>query len=424
MTASLWLKNARIIDPAHQRDAIGDLYVHDGKIVAQLSPEQQQSADCLDLSGKIVCPGFVDLNVHLREPGDTHKERIGSGTEAAARGGYTTLVCMSNTKPPVDNAGTVQLIKDAIARHARVNVYPTGCLTIGREGQKLAPTGSLKEAGVIAVTDGGHCIQNTEIMRRSIEYAAMFGLTVIDHCQDISLTEGAVMNEGEWSLRLGLRGMPTAAEDIMVARDVILAAHTQAHIHLQHLSSGYALDIVRRAKQRGIPVTAETTPHHLSLNDSYLQNYDPNFKMLPPLRSEVDRQATVEAVLDGTLDCISTCHAPHTATDKDCEFDYAPFGVIGLETAFSVSYATLVQPQLCDLPFLLARMTHKPAKILGLDKGTLAVGKDADITVIDLEQNWTVTTDNLASLSKNSPWLGKELPAKVVMTFVKGKRVW
>jgi len=331
---------------------------------------------------------------------------------------------MSNTKPPADNAGTVQLIKDAIERHACVNVFPTGCLTIGREGQKLAPTGSLKKAGVVAVTDGGHCIQNTEIMRRAIEYANMFGLTIIDHCQDITLTENAVMNEGEWSLRLGLRGMPGAAEDIMVARDVILAANTQAHIHIQHVSSAYAMDVIRRAKQRNIRVTAEATPHHLALNDSCLKDYNTNFKMLPPLREESDRQAAVAALLDGTLDVISTCHAPHSTTEKDCEFDYAPFGVIGLETAFSVCYQTLVQTKLCDLSFLISRMSPKPADILGLPKGTLSAGADADIAVIDLNQEWTVEPQTLSSLSHNSPWLGKTLPAVVEMTFVNGKQVY
>lgn len=420
----LWLQNARIIDPATQRDELGDLFVADGIIASELTPKQKESATCIDLTGKIVCPGFVDLNVHLREPGDNHKETIATGTQAAAQGGYTSIVCMSNTKPPADNAGTVQLIKDAIQRDACVNVFPTGCMTLGREGKQLAPTGSLKKAGVVAVTDGGHCIQNTEIMRRAIEYADMFELPIIDHCQDITLTDNAVMNEGEWSLRLGLRGMPKAAEDIMVARDVILSTHTQAHIHIQHVSSAYSMDVIRRAKQRNIRVTAEATPHHLALNDSCLRDYNTHFKMLPPLREEADRQATIEALLDGTLDVIATAHAPHSNTEKDCEFDYAPFGIIGLETAFSVCYQTLVQDQHCELPFLISRMTHKPAEILGLNKGTLAPGADADIAVIDLNKTWTVAPHTLSSMSQNSPWLGQTLPAVVDMTFVGGKQVY
>lgn len=422
MNTILWFQGGRVIDPANQRDAVGDLFVVAGKIVAELSDEQQAAATVIDATGKVICPGFVDLHTHLREPGDTHKETIRSGTEAAARGGFTSLLCMPNTKPPVDNAGTVQLIKDSIARNACVNVFPTGCLTLNREGEKLAPTGSLKKAGVYAVTDGGHCIQNTEIMRRATEYADMFGLTVIDHCQDISLTEGAVMNEGEWSLRLGLRGMPKAAEDIVIARDVILSAHTKAHIHIQHVSSAYSIDLIRRAKQRDINITTEVTPHHLYFEDADIKDYNTNCKVLPPLRTAEDRQAAIEGLLDGTIDIIATAHAPHSPTEKDQEFDYAPFGIIGLETAFSACYEMLVQAGHCELPFLIALLTEKPANILNLPKGTLSTGADADITVIDTEANWTV--QNLLSRSKNSPWLDKKLPGVIQATYVSGQKIY
>ena len=293
MSDILWISDGRVIDPANKRNETGDVFAVEGKIVAELSEEQKKEARRVDAGGLVVCPGFVDIHVHLREPGQTHKENIGSGTLAAAAGGFTTVVCMPNTSPPADNAGTIQYIKDAIAREAVVNVYPTGCITVGREGKLLAPTGSLQRAGVIAITDDGDCVQNTELMRRAVEYAKMFDICVMDHCQDAALTAGGVMNEGVNSIRLGLRGWPNSAEDIIVSRDVILSAYSGAHIHLQHITSAYAVDIIRRAKQRGIRITAEASPHHISLTDDGLKTYDVNFKMNPPLRTEEDRQALI-----------------------------------------------------------------------------------------------------------------------------------
>jgi dihydroorotase len=295
---------------------------------------------------------------------------------------------------------------------------------LNRGGEKLAPIGSLKRAGVVAITDDGTCVQNNEIMRRAVEYAAMFGLVVMDHCQDKNMTDGSVMHEGEWSLRLGLRGWPSAAEDIIVARNVILSAHTGGHIHLQHISSAYSVDVIRRAKQRDIRITAEATPHHLALTDACLRDYDTNFKMNPPLRTEEDRQALIEALLDGTIDIIATDHAPHTDYEKDVEFDNAPFGIIGLETALPVCLETLYHSGRWDLSSLLARMTHKPAAILGLAKGTLAPGADADICVFDPDERWTPQAGKLFSRSRNSPWLGRELRGRVKHTFVGGHEVF
>lgn len=424
MSTFLRIVNGRVIDPSRQFDAVADVYVAHGKIVESLSEAQLAQAEVIDASGLIVSPGFVDLHCHLREPGDTHKETIASGTRAAAAGGYTTLVCMPNTKPPADSAGTIRLIRHAIDTSAVINVFPTGCLTVGREGKQLAPIGSLKAAGVVAVSDGGHCIQDAEIMRRATEYAAMFDLVVLDHCEDANMTDGCVMNEGQWALKLGLRGMPAAAEDIMIARDVIFSAHYGTRIHIQHVSSAYSVDVIRRAKRRGIPVTAEATPYHISLTEAALHDYDTFCKVVPPLRTEEDRQALIDGLLDGTLDCISSAHAPHTEIEKDKEFDYAPFGINTFETAFSIAYEALVASGKCDLPKLIDFFTRKPAGILKLDKGTLQVGAEADITLIDPAASWTPQAQSLYSLSHNTPWLGKTLPATVRMTLVKGRKVF
>ncbi len=424
MNKPLWIQDGQIIDPANGRNERGDLFVLEGKIVAELSAKEKKQATVLPGKGRVVCPGFIDLHTHLREPGDTHKETIETGTRAAAAGGYTSLVCQSNTKPPADNAGTIQLIKDSIARTACVHVFPTGCLTINREGKSLAPIGSLKKAGVVAVSDGGHCIQNNEIMRRAAEYAHMFGLSVLDHCQDAGMTDGCVMHEGEWSLRLGLRGIPSAAEDIMVSRNVILSSHHGVHIHLQHISSSYSVDTIRRAKQRKINITAEATPHHLALTDEALKSYNTHCKMVPPLRGEEDRQSLIAGLLDGAIDCIATAHAPHTSTEKDREFDFAPFGAAGLETAFSVCYESLVQAGHCDLPFLIGCLTYRAANVLKLPKGTLSPGADADITILDPDETWKVTPEAFFSSSHNSPWLGRTLPGKVKATLVNGRPVY
>jgi dihydroorotase len=331
---------------------------------------------------------------------------------------------MPNTVPPADNAGTIQYIVDAIRRDAVVNVFPTGCITVGMAGKNLAPIGSLKKAGVVGITDDGRCVQNNEIMRRAVEYAKMFDLVVMDHCQDEALTEDAVMNEGIWSTRLGLKGWPNAAEDIIVSRNVILSTLTGAHIHMQHISSGNSVDILRRAKQRGVNVTAEASPHHIALTDECAREYNTNCKMNPPLRTDEDRLALIEGLKDGTLDLIATDHAPHTNYEKDREFDYAPFGIIGLETSLAVCLEVLVRSGEMALPDLLALLTHKPAAIIKSDRGTLLPGRAADVTIFDPDEEWTVNAETIFSKSSNSPWFGKSLRGRVTTTIVGGEIVF
>ncbi|HSY53376.1 MAG TPA: dihydroorotase [Opitutaceae bacterium] len=421
---ALWITNARVIDPAAKRDAAGDLFVRDGLLVGSLGAADKKRAKKIDARGLVACPGLVDIHVHFREPGQTHKETIGSGSRAAAAGGFTTVVCMPNTTPVVDNVGTIQFIKDAVARDAVVRIYPTGCITVGQKGEQLAPTGSLKRAGVVAITDDGHCVQNSELMRRALEYAKMFDLPVMDHCQDDALTHDAVMNEGIMSTRLGLRGWPNAAEDLIVSRNVILSTYTGAHIHLQHISSKYSVEIIRRAKARGLRITAEATPHHIALTDAALATYDTNLKMNPPLRTEADRQEILAGLRDGTLDCISTDHAPHTTDEKDREFDYAPFGIIGLETALPICLDVLVRQNKFKLPHVIDLMTRKPAQVMKLPGGTLAPGAPADITLFDPDEKWRYNAKAGFSKSSNSPWHGQTLTGRVKTTLVAGRIVF
>ena len=424
MSHILWIKNGRVIDPANQRDAIGDIFAVDGKIVDSISDTQKTDATLVDATGLVVAPGLVDIHVHFRDPGQTHKEDIRSGTEAAAAGGFTSVVCMPNTSPVCDNAGTIQRIMDKVEREAIVHVYPTGCLTIKMKGEQLAPTGQLKKAGVIAMTDDGACVQSNEIMRRAVEYAKMFDLPIMDHCQDISLTQGAVMNEGEWSLRLGLQGWPKAAEDIIVARNVILAELTGAHIHMQHISSATSVDILRRAIDRGATVSGEASPHHIEFTDADLRDYDTVFKMNPPLRTDADRESLIEGLIDGTLACIATDHAPHSPTEKDREFDAAPFGIIGLENSLASSLTTLYHSKRLDLSEVIALLTHKGAEICKLDAGTLSTGAPADICLFDPDEEWTVDANKFFSKSRNCPWHGKMLKGVVKSTYVDGQQVF
>ncbi|HVT71728.1 MAG TPA: dihydroorotase [Lacunisphaera sp.] len=420
---SLWIKNGRVIDPAARRDARGDVFIVDGKFVKALTPAQRKDAQVIDARGLVVCPGLVDIHVHFREPGQTHKETILTGSQAAAAGGFTTVVCMPNTSPPADNTGTVELIKNA-ARSAPVHVYPTGCITVGMKGEQLAPHGSLKKAGVVAITDDGLCVQSNEIMRHAVEYAKMFDLCILDHCQDESMTQKAVMNEGVVSTRLGLTGWPHAAEDIIVARNIILSRYTGAHIHLQHISSAHSVDLVRQAKRDGVRITAEATPHHIALTDEALGTYDTNFKMNPPLRTEADRKAIIAGLRDGTLDCIGTDHAPHAPEEKDKEFDFAPNGIIGLETALPVCLGVLVRQNRFKLPQVIDLMTRKGAEILGLPAGTLAPGAAADVCLFDPDETWHYDTYKAFSKSINSPWSGQDLTGRVKATVVSGRLVY
>ncbi len=421
---ALWIRRARVVDPASRRDSTGDLFVRDGRIVPSLSAAERARARKIDGRGLVAAPGLVDIHVHFREPGQTHKETIATGSRAAAAGGFTTVVCMPNTTPPADNAGTIQYILDAARRDALVKVLPTGCITIGMKGEALAPLGSLKRAGVVAITDDGDCVQSNEVMRRAIEYAKMFDLPVLDHCQDQSMTDGAVMNEGDMAIRLGLRGWPNAAEDLVVSRNVILSSYTGAHIHVQHVSSSRAVDIIRRAKADGVRITAEATPHHIALTDAALSTYDTNFKMNPPLRTEADRAALIAGLRDGTLDCVATDHAPHTDYEKDREFDYAPNGILGLETALPVVLEVLVRQNRFRLARALDLMTRRPARILNLPAGSRAVGAAADICIFDPEEEWTYDAKAGHSKSSNSPWHGCKLRGRVKATVVDGRIVF
>lgn len=451
---ALLLAGGRVIDPANRLDKVTDVLLCAGKVAA-IGPEAASKAppgvERFEAAGQVVCPGLIDLHVHLREPGQTAKETIATGTAAAARGGFTSVLCMPNTSPAIDNAGTVALITDIAEEQGSVNVFITGAITKGIGGEELAPIGSLKQAGVIAITDDGHCVQNNELMRRALEYAAMFDLPVLDHCQDYSLVTDGVMHEGYWSTALGLRGWPSAGEEMIVARNVLLAEKTGTHVHCQHLSSAGSVQLLRDARKRGIKISGEACPHHFTLTDSAIAGsdkfwstdgkgvfgfgdprfsqpswpaYDTNFKMNPPLRSGKDREAILEGIADGTIEVLGSDHAPHCGYEKEVEFDYAPFGIIGLETELALSLMQLYHTQRLSLPDLISRFTVGPARILRLNKGTLGIGADADVTVFDPDAEWVFDRSASASKSSNSPFIGWRLKGKPVATIVGGKMAW
>ena len=424
MTQYTWIENGLVIDPVNNRESIGDVFIKDGLIVGKLSNSEKKKAVHFDAKGLVVVPGLVDIHVHFREPGQTDKEDIASGSRAAAAGGYTSVVCMPNTSPVCDDAGTLERIKNSIEKESVIHVYTTGCLTLGMKGEALAPTGQLKQAGIVAVTDDGLCIQNNEIMRRAVEYASLHNLPIMDHCQDDRLTKNAVMHEGEISLKLGLKGWPRAAEDIIVARNIILSELTGARIHMQHVSSYHSVELLRNAKARGINVTGEASPHHIEFTDACVGDYNTMFKMNPPLRSEKDRLALIEGLKDGTLDCIATDHAPHSPTEKDCEFDKAPFGIIGLENALASTLETLYHSKKLSLKEIIALMTHKGAEICDLPAGTLSLGAPGDVCIFDPDLKWKVNAEAFKSKSRNCPWNGRTLRGKVKATFVGGKEVF
>jgi len=412
---SLLIKNGRVIDSSNGVDAVRDVYIAAGKIVATLP----DNAEVFDATGKIVVPGLIDMHVHLREPGRSDKETIATGTRCAARGGFTSIVCMPNTTPAADNAGTIAFIKQRATEADSVNVFPTGAITKERKGEELAPIGSLKNAGIVAITDDGHCVQNHELMRRAVEYAKMFDLPVLDHCQDYNLVTDGVIHEGYWSAALGLRGWPASGEDIIVARNILLSELTDWHIHCQHISSARSVQLLREAKKRGVKISAEACPHHFTLTDESVKTYDTNFKMNPPLRTEFDRQELLEGLADGTIEIIGSDHAPHCNYEKEVEFDVAPFGILGLETELALSLE-LVRKKVLTLPALVEKFTTKPAALLRLQKGTLTVGADADVTIIDVDCEWTYDVADSASKSRNSPFHGWELRGKAVRTIVGG----
>ncbi|HEY5891671.1 MAG TPA: dihydroorotase [Chthoniobacterales bacterium] len=427
--SNLLLKNGRIIDPANNRDEIGDLLILDGVIADQsaIRPATagQSAIEEVDCSGFIISPGLIDIHVHLREPGQSAKETIGTGTRAAAAGGFTTVVAMPNTSPSVDNPSVVTWIKEKAAAEGVVNVLPTGAITKGIAGEELAPIGSMYKAGIVALTDDGHCIQNHEVMRRALEYARMFGLVVMDHCQDYNLVGKGVMHEGRVSVELGLPGWPALGEEIIVQRNAMLAELCQAPIHCQHLSSGGSVRYLRDARRNGIPLTGEVCPHHIALTDESIRAFDTNFKMNPPLRMQRDIDLLVEGIADGTITILASDHAPHCSYEKEIEFDLAPFGILGLETELGLFLDILVhKKKAIDLPRLIALLTSEPAKLLGLGRGTLSAGAPADITLIDPDLEWTVDKQASFSRSRNTPFHGWELKGRAVRTIVAGKTVW
>jgi dihydroorotase len=451
---SLLLAGGRVIDPANHSDFTGDVLIQDGKIAAvgpDAATQAPPNTERINVAGLVVCPGLIDLHVHLREPGQAAKETIATGTAAAARGGFTSVVCMPNTSPAIDNSGTVALIHDLALERGHVNVYITGAISKNIAGEELAPVGSLKDAGVVAITDDGHCVQNNELMRRALEYARMFDLPVMDHCQDYSLVTDGVMHEGYWSTVLGLRGWPAAGEEMIVGRNVLLAEATGAHVHCQHLSAAGSVQMLREAKKRGLSVSGEACPHHFTLTDAAVAGsakfwptdgkgihgyasgevewpewpaYDTNFKMNPPLRSARDREAILAGLADGTIDILCSDHAPHCDYEKEVEFDYAPFGITGLETELALSIMQLFHTQRLSLSDLIAKFTVNPARLLRLAKGSLSPGSAADITVFDPYRTWRFDKSASASKSANSPYYGWNLKGKAVATIVGGKKAW
>ncbi len=419
------LRNGRIIDPANQRDEVGDLLIVDGRIADPAAIGHLPSAITIDCTGLIIAPGLIDIHVHLREPGQSAKETIASGTRCAAAGGFTSVVCMPNTSPAIDSASVVTWLQEKAARESCVNLFITGAITKGLAGEELAPIGSLKKAGVVALTDDGHCVQNHEIMRRALEYAGMFGLVVMDHCQDYNLVGKGVMHEGYWSTVLGLPGWPALGEEIIVSRNAQLAELTGTHIHCQHLSATGSVRILREARSRGVPISGELCPHHIALTDESLRGYDTDFKMNPPLRSEAHVEALIAGVADGTITILGSDHAPHSPHEKEVEFDQAPFGILGLETELGLFLDILVhKKKAIGLPRLIELFTANPAKLLGLDRGTLSIGAVADVTLINPDLEWTVDKQASASLSRNTPFHGWELKGRAVRTIVAGETVW
>jgi dihydroorotase len=427
------IRNGRIIDPANKRDEIADLYISNGKIVgskseirAKLSRRDGKSEiEEIDAKGLIVAPGLIDMHVHLREPGFSHKETIESGARAAAAGGFTTIVCMPNTSPVPDNAGTIAWIKDTASAIACVNVLPSGSISKNLAGEELAPIGSLAQAGVVAITDDGHCIQNHEVMRRAVEYARMVGLPVLDHCQDYNLVGNGVVHEGYWSTLLGLPGWPAAGEEAIVMRNILLSELCDHPIHCQHISTAGSVRLLREARARGVKISGEVCPHHIALTDEAIQNFDTNCKVNPPLRSRTDVNAVLEGIADGTLSILCSDHAPHADFEKEVEFDAAPFGVIGLETELGLFIDLLVHKHAkIDIARLIEMYTVEPARLLKLDAGTLSPGSRADVTLINPDLKWTVDVDRFRSASRNSPFDGWKLKGGAVRTMVGGKTVW
>src|SRR3990170_2130291 len=421
---NLLIKNGRIVDPVNQVDQVADLLIADGKVM-QIGQEISvaPNTETIDATGQWVVPGLIDLHTHLREPGFEYKETIRTGTMAAAAGGFTTICCMPNTNPINDNRAVTEFILSKSAKEGIVNVLPIGAITKGSQGKALAEISDMVNAGCVAISDDGKGVMDAEVMRRGLEYTKAFDIPVIAHCEDANLSSGGVMNEGFASTTLGLRGIPKAAEEVMVVRDIALAELTGARLHIAHVSSAGSVESIRIAKKRGVKVTCETCPHYFTLTEDAVIGYNTNAKVNPPLRTKEDVKAIKEGLKDGTIDIIASDHAPHAVHEKEIEFDYASFGMIGLETSLPL-ILNLVREGVLTLKDAIAKATINPARLLKLKKGTLSEGADADITIIDPESEWVVDVNNLKSKSKNTAFAGMKVKGRAVMTIVGGKIVY
>jgi dihydroorotase len=419
------IRGGRIIDPSRGTDQTADLLLQDGKVEAMgQNLGRPDGAEVLDAAGHIVAPGLIDLHVHLREPGQEDIETVATGAMAAAAGGFSAVCAKPNTDPVTDNQAAVGFIVSQAQRAGKARVYPIGAISLGQKGQQLAEFGELVGAGAVAVSDDGKPVVSSHLMRTALEYARTFGIPVADHCEDPTLAAGGAMHEGLVSTRLGLKGVPAAAEEIMVARDILLAELTGGHVHLCHMSTRGSVELIRRAKDRGLRVTSEACPHHFTLTHEACEGYNTNAKMNPPLREPEDREAIRQALKDGTIDVICTDHAPHHYDAKEREFDDAPNGIIGLETALGLAVTELVGSGLLDLPTLVLRMSTMPARIFGLPGGTLAKGSAADVVLIDSGAEWTVEPDRFFSKSRNTPFAGRRLRGRADATIVRGQVVF
>src|SRR6516225_6879763 len=418
---TLRITNGQVIDPSQGLDRVTDVWIQ-GEHVVGLGPQPQlQATRTIDATGLIVCPGLIDMHVHLREPGREEDETIATGTAAALAGGVTSVACMPNTEPALDSQAAAEFVYLQAERAGNANVFPVGAITKGRKGEELAEIGGLVEGGAVAFTDDGSPVVSAEIMRRALEYCRMFDRAVLSHCEDLDLTRGGVMHEGFESMRLGLKGMPAAAEEVMVHRDIALAELTGGRLHILHVSTAGSVDLIRRARQRGVRVSGEACPHHFTLSDKCLRSFDSNFKMAPPLRTEEDVQAIIEGLKDGTLEVIATDHAPHSPEKKMRELDQAPNGIIGLETLIPICIKSLIEPGHLDWPQLIEKLTVNPARVLSIDRGTLKPGADADVTIIDPAVAWTIDPDQFKSKSRNCPFAGWQVRGKAYAVVIGGE---
>ncbi|MBI4479339.1 MAG: dihydroorotase [Acidobacteria bacterium] len=420
----LLIQNGRVIDPSQGVDRKADVLLHEGRIAAIGENLAADGPERLDASGCIVAPGFIDLHCHLREPGKEYAETIESGGRAAAAGGFTSVLSMPNTRPVNDNAAVTHFIIETARQQSLVNVFPVGAISENSQGERMAPIAEMREAGIVAVSDDGRPVMDSNLMSQAMSYAAGLGVTVVDHCEDLNLSAGGQMHEGFTAVRYGLAGISAASEDVMVGRNILLAARTGARFHVAHLSTAGSLEMVREAKRRGLAVSCEVTPHHFTLIDEDIKDYDTNYKMKPPLRGRQDREALLKGLADGTVDAIATDHAPHAGSEKMQEFDSAPFGIIGLETALGLALDRLFHTGLITLPRLVELLTTNPARIVGLDRGILKPGAVGDITVFDPERRWTYDVNQSCSRSRNTPFHDMSFRGGPVATIVAGKIVW